>query len=272
MDEGEKGKGKLKIEKNTPHQEFLKFVPHFEILSYLSQNLTFSQLLLGRVARGEGKARKNLSAFHLFTHSTRIAFTLAEIMIVMGIIGIIAEMVLPDLVHNVQNQVLKTAWKKAYSNFSQAYIQILQNEAIDFSSSTEVRDAFAPYFKIVKTCDSPGYDCWHSSGEIKTFPLSNGTQYSMANYASSRPGFIINDGMKCLFHADVGYNMGWVMVDVNGDKKPNVEGKDVFAIRFLTDRAIPFGENSTYGTCVPVSSGTDTGLTGVSCSEYYLLH
>ena len=43
----------------------------------------------------------------------RLAFTLAEVLITLGIIGIVAEMTIPTLMNNVQDQAFKAAWKKS---------------------------------------------------------------------------------------------------------------------------------------------------------------
>lgn len=45
------------------------------------------------------------------------AFTLAEVLITLGIIGIVAAMTLPAIIQNYQKMVLKSQFKKAYSSF-----------------------------------------------------------------------------------------------------------------------------------------------------------
>ncbi len=47
-------------------------------------------------------------------------FTLAEVLIVVGIIGIIAELTIPELVNNFQKQVVVTRLEKFYTNMTQA--------------------------------------------------------------------------------------------------------------------------------------------------------
>ncbi len=56
------------------------------------------------------------------------AFTLAEVIIVVGIIGIIAELTIPTLMENVQEQQFKSAAKEAYSKAYQAFNQIKSDE------------------------------------------------------------------------------------------------------------------------------------------------
>lgn len=47
------------------------------------------------------------------------AFTLAEVLITLGVIGIIASMTLPSLVNNIRNNVLQNQLKKTYSELNQ---------------------------------------------------------------------------------------------------------------------------------------------------------
>ena len=57
--------------------------------------------------------------------SRKVAFTLAEVLITLGVIGVVAALTLPSIVHNVQKVVLKNQFKRAYSNFYNAikYVQ-----------------------------------------------------------------------------------------------------------------------------------------------------
>ena len=56
----------------------------------------------------------------------RVAFTLAEVLITLGIIGVVASLTLPSIIHNVQKVILKNQFKRAYSNFYNAikYTQV----------------------------------------------------------------------------------------------------------------------------------------------------
>ena len=44
-----------------------------------------------------------------------VAFTLAEVLIVIGIIGIVAEMVIPDLIYSSEKQIFAAKVKEIYS-------------------------------------------------------------------------------------------------------------------------------------------------------------
>ena len=63
---------------------------------------------------------------------TKNAFTLAEVLITLGIIGIVAAMTMPSLIQKYQEQVTVTKVKKFYSEFSQAYsMAIMENGTLD---------------------------------------------------------------------------------------------------------------------------------------------
>ena len=52
-------------------------------------------------------------------------FTMSEILITLGIVGIIAAMTLPQLIKNYQHKVLQTQFQKAYAKIQEAYLLTL---------------------------------------------------------------------------------------------------------------------------------------------------
>ncbi len=58
----------------------------------------------------------------------RFGFTLAEVLITLGIIGVVAAMTMPTLMNQTQGAQYKTAYKKALSALSQA---VTLNVALD---------------------------------------------------------------------------------------------------------------------------------------------
>lgn len=65
-------------------------------------------------------------------NSRKIAFTLAEVLITLGIIGVVAAMTLPSLITNYQEKQRVSQLKKVYSALSQAFVSALQeNGTVD---------------------------------------------------------------------------------------------------------------------------------------------
>ena len=61
-------------------------------------------------------------------NSRRFAFTLAEVLITLGVIGVVASLTMPTLIQNHQKKVLQTQFKKAYSTVQNAYRGVEANE------------------------------------------------------------------------------------------------------------------------------------------------
>lgn len=82
-------------------------------------------------------------------------FTLAEVLITLGIIGIVAALTLPALVQNYRNQVVETRLKKVYSVMNQAIIQAEANngnkEFWDFDDPEFFDLYLKPYLNFIKT-------------------------------------------------------------------------------------------------------------------------
>lgn len=97
----------------------------------------------------------------LFNNVKFLGFTLAEVIITLGIIGIVAEMTIPTLLHSYKKQVLETKVKKFYSTWSQVYKTLRANQVtVDTSMLTTYDNAdeifnffeanYAPYLRTVK--------------------------------------------------------------------------------------------------------------------------
>ncbi len=60
------------------------------------------------------------------------AFTLAEVLVTLGIIGVVAAMTMPVLIQNHQKNVLKQQFKKSYSLMQQAYQKVFADNGYNY--------------------------------------------------------------------------------------------------------------------------------------------
>jgi len=67
----------------------------------------------------------------------RFGFTLAEVLITLGIIGVVAAMTIPTLISNTNGAQFKTAYKKALSTLNQAVLMNIAMDDTDFSGLKE---------------------------------------------------------------------------------------------------------------------------------------
>lgn len=156
-------------------------------------------------------------------------FTLSEVLITLGIIGVLAALTIPSLMNNVQDTQYKSAYKKAYSTVSQAFTKATADGDIGpmtgtcSSQGTEANFvALKNQFKVVKSCtNSQTGGCWNTTGE----------PWRSENPAA--PGFIDSSGIAWKLRAlDSGLMVSTILVDTNGNKKPNEYGKDRFVLLF----------------------------------------
>lgn len=210
------------------------------------------------------------------TDNKLVAFTLAEVLITLAIIGIVAAMTIPTLLQNQQRQATMTAVKKAYSTLCQAYTMVVQDEGTpagwglsatkwDQASNLVVNGYFAQKMKVLKNCGlangcAPGV----------TYKYLKGDLWSYFDGDPNLSKFITTDGMIYYFEYDnvVGTptSYGRWFVDTNGVKKPNQEGVDLFYFR-LTENGIDFVRSNDYKEDCNIAQT----LQGHGCTAWIIL-
>lgn len=205
-------------------------------------------------------------------HNLRLksAFTLAEVLITLGIIGIVAAMTLPSLVANHRNQELQTRFKKAYSVLWNVHMRMVgdyngvyQNFIMyDNSIVTEdgiknkyaYIDAFRKYLTGGRLCTYTNsyLSCSSKASRVnyKTY-TGNKDAHLSADVVLDR-AIVTNDGM-CFFFGSVTYRNARVYIDTNGTVQgPNRLGFDLFAFdidsndKIITPKNIGGGSTGSY--------------------------
>ena len=170
-------------------------------------------------------------------NSRKIAFTLAEVLITLGIIGVVAAMTMPSLIQNYQEKATVTRVKKVYNVLSTA-LQSAYFENGKYNENENVNDSgqtfyeyISPYLKFQKYCGTEK-GCWPDV-TIKHLHGENWANLdSYQNYIKA----ILADGTLFQF-----YRNGEIRVDVNGFKGPNTVGRDIFYFAIKDDKVIPIG-------------------------------
>lgn len=131
-------------------------------------------------------------------------FTLAEVLITLGIIGVVAAMTLPSLVTEYKDKELITRTKKVYSNIqnavllSQKDMGVVGDNTIMFDvnqTSVETAKKFAKYFNGAKVCESSsqkGCSKYYYTVKYATRYSGSGSSTTVAN--RQNPKIILNDG------------------------------------------------------------------------------
>ena len=163
------------------------------------------------------------------------AFTLAEVLITLGIIGVVAAMTMPTLMNSTNGAQYKTAYKKALSVLSQAVVLNVALADYDLSQTTKgSKDEEGNV--TAATGSATLYNLFYNRmNVVKTATTGTGwtsSNNSKANFAkASNYTLFFNDGIVFTFEQDAGectagnasvkakYCKG--AIDVNGEKNPN---------------------------------------------------
>ena len=208
------------------------------------------------------------------------AFTLAETLITLTIIGVIAALTVPNLLNKYTKHTYVVGLKKAYAQLQHAMKMIPITEGCsagdydcagmfqaggyhsggiwvsyvtnidgqDFGGDTNKKAAYllSKQFKFQKLClEGDDADC--------SFVKKARNGYKTA-------GFVSEDGLQYIIFD--GYQM---IIDINGDKKPNKAGRDIFGF----DIALYLQNEIQPGTVMPIGSKLYDGYYYRSGGSYW---
>lgn len=221
------------------------------------------------------------------------AFTLAEVLITLGIIGIVAEITIPTLLGSATKQMYVALLQKNYTIFSQGLLSLSTDMGCAgdmkctglFATGTTPQalgDAIIPYFKVIKNCQmNVNQGC--AANSRSNYYDGSGSRSSGWDGNAAYYKFVTADGSSILIYdwangctdnygsGSLSQTCGPVIVDVNGAKGPNNYGRDIFLFIITSTGSLypyggPFmnsGGTSYYwkdlGACQPATSSTISG-------------
>lgn len=204
----------------------------------------------------------------------KLGFTLSEVLITLGIIGVVAAITIPGLITKFRESQYRVAYKKTYSSLNQAikYMQEEGDVSLDLSggatsdngtySTSKVGEIFvylSRYYNARTTCFENNADkCWVcEKGEAGS--LYGGAPDWLGcgkyNYA-----FIDASGIAYYLYSNKEYP---IIIDVNGTRAPNQLGRDRFVMKFSDsinpralypdniDSVLPIPDNKNKGRWCP---------------------
>ena len=215
------------------------------------------------------------------------AFTLSEVLITLVVIGVVAAITLPTIIANYTEHDRIAKIRKTYTTLNNALSlsralggdYVFDVEANDF---TTVENYFNSYLKnrlsIVKTCYNKK-GCWNKGdtknlngsnvyynrtgigvgADIITAVLTDGTFINVDVYGSA--------SIWKYFGTEVENNGLVIFFDINGERKPNTVGKDIFPLIYSSNGIVPVYNDRTEAERKKDCSKTGTGY---SCVRNYL--
>ena len=187
------------------------------------------------------------------------AFTLAEVTIVLMILGIIAIIVIPSLINNYREHTTVSKVKKVYSQLNQAYLMSIAyngppsqwnlENGTSAAAARKIAQYIIPYMNITKDCETASR-CLKYPEDVKT--LSGGTAPYNLN-AGYYYKVIIIDNSYLIFANTKNHCTGsiggytnscaQIFFDINGNNLPNAFGKDIFAVTLTSEGLKPNKSN-----------------------------
>lgn len=184
-----------------------------------------------------------------------LGFTLAEVLITLGIIGVVAAMTLPALVAKYQQYILYSQFKKSYGLIQTAINSVNSENGIIYEcyAARFITNSWSSYstqceafwtnvlskYKILKKCSYHQGSCRYTdvlpTYKTKAEVLAAGGKTNEAYPACNFPmreytGYYLQDGSLLYVYDFPSYNGNSITfgLDVNGRKGPNKWGYDLF--------------------------------------------
>ena len=207
-------------------------------------------------------------------------FTLSEVLITLGIVGIVAVLTVPGVMKNYKNRLYTSQLQKVYAQISDAAQAMMNDQHVDNIYESTIANANScsnaakgicekgvgvflnNYFKPVKR------NCQTGTARemcIAGRTASSYTTINSANTAAIDTEYCIQNtnGATICAKWNTTNKMVNLLVDVNGPASPNMVGRDLFAIDIKRDGTlVDFGSNSPDPTVAASRKACDGSGTG----------
>lgn len=199
------------------------------------------------------------------------AFTLAEVLLTITIMGVIAALTVPSLIQGTQKKELFSSLKKSQS-FINAAVYRAENDYGPVNPKLYVNLKFykiiTQYFNVIKDCGLTS--CTSGTDFVMEDYLTFSKTRNVQTRYFDDGQFMIADGSYIMLENPSTPLHIFITVDVNGiAKKPNAWGHDVFTFQ-LNDNGdiLPMGADGTEFTdeSVYCSKTSINALNGIGCT------
>ncbi|MCM1338616.1 MAG: type II secretion system GspH family protein [Muribaculaceae bacterium] len=205
----------------------------------------------------------------------KAAFTLAEVLITLGIIGVVAAMTIPNIAANVKAKKLQSKYMKVYSTLTNL-TRVMQNDDIgldyrsySYGQLARTMQTYLPGSLIAMTYSSK-YPFWHPGiDENKEHRSLDGTKTGSSYFDDGQIAlsdgtnlFIENAGPRALYYL--------ITADINGVyTPPNRLGYDLFTFQLMQNGELrPMGTQNTYYTDMSkyCNINIKSNINGIACA------
>ena len=173
------------------------------------------------------------------------AFTLAEVLITLTIVGVVVALTIPTLVSKIQDKVLISQFKETYSLLNQAlsltnyergvpYKCYTTSESVSYAYN-ECNEFYANFFKNLKAQKTETVTKHPYKTKEEVLQEGGGITNNSCSFMLMEASEVyhLNNGSKFYINQATNPNYQsqmktYFILDINGDKSPNKWGYDVF--------------------------------------------
>lgn len=172
----------------------------------------------------------------------KLAFTLAEVLITLAIVGVVAVLTIPTVTNNMSQRSNIVKLEATIKSLNDAINNLMIDERVtDIADSSLFDDTsifFTQYLKSSSNCDDDNFtSCFAESyhdidgGILDPFKRDFENNDAMLPNGAAVQILGVYDSNSALL------NNGF-LIDVNGPKGPNIAGRDLFMVRLFTDGTV----------------------------------
>ncbi len=230
--------------------------------------------IVSRIIRDGGgvTSDRHQTGWVRFAHTApyrKCGFTLAEVLITLAIVGVVAALTLPNLIADYKKKSDVVKLKKAYTTLQQAW----RRSEVDNGPSEHWEDAYTmgsqayfekywkPYFNNPILCNTYQECGFEDDLPYVTLNGLNMDTYVVSPYARST--FYLLDGTMYVIFVSGGSDNAaskTVWIDINGSKKPNILGRDLFYFQRIEEQGlVPSGWDESASNVMKNCSLSDSG-------------
>jgi len=199
----------------------------------------------------------------------KLGFTLAEVLITLVIIGVIAAMTVPTLMNNTNAQEFRSALKKAISGANQALTLHYALEGLsaqDYTSATTlVNDVFKRRMSIID--GDTTFTNQTACGGNDVWTTADGMVFCITGFSSANSD---DQGTACdSYNTTACGAEPNLWIDVNGAKNPNLittsakRPKDIYQATIYSQKVVPYGNPTQQ---VMFDKGTEGAVGGTGAA------
>lgn len=225
---------------------------------------------------------KRTTHIDLLPTKVRFGFTLAEVLITLGIIGVVAAMTIPNLIATHKAKRFRTQFLKSYSTIQQVFKQMQADDISIDPADYPIQEYYKVFGKYLKGATDCGGQEYYSNNDYKGEPCFNHRKKYYKNLQgknATKLNPIVNDGEwllpdgSLLLFENGGARWGskvYVTVDLNGfGNPPDRMGYDVFMFQLIDENLKTMGDTGTHYNNMDIYCNLKSNniQNGIACAQ-----